>query len=242
MASVYVYWDNSNIFHTAQQVAAIKDGPGDVLALRLQFENLWNLATAKRSVIKGVAVGSVPPEQKEIWRKLKSSTGVSLELYERGAQSGTEQAVDQSLQIHMLRAVLTEEEPQIAVLLTGDGAGILDSKGFFYDLQRMYNKGWGVEVVAWEASCHKGLMKWAGEVGSFVRLEDYYNSVTYIKDGRQAQPLSLVNRKKASPRMLDSQAKLKAAQEQLEAYKKKEREQAVIGVRNHGKKSPKKSK
>ena len=51
---VYVYWDNSNIFHGAQEVVAERNGEGDAYyRLRIDFRNLFQLASADRPVKNG---------------------------------------------------------------------------------------------------------------------------------------------------------------------------------------------
>jgi hypothetical protein len=114
------------------------------------------------------------------------AVGVELELFERGEESGKEQAVDQALQVHMLRAVL-DRPPGVAVLLTGDGSGAHLGKGYFADLKRMHSKGWKVEVLSWNNSCHTGLKEWAKQNGMFVALDDHYESITFIKGLRQSR-------------------------------------------------------
>jgi hypothetical protein len=47
----------------------------------------------------------------------------------------------------MLRALADASDPQIAVLLTGDGQGFEEGAGFHADLERMYQKGWGRGVA-----------------------------------------------------------------------------------------------
>ena len=230
MASIYIFWDNSNIFISAQNVAVTRDGTASRLAVRLQFLNLMKLATCGREVKKSIAVGSIPPEHAEMWKRMERETGLSLELYERGEFSGQEQGVDQCLQTHMLRALADEDNPQIVVLLTGDGAGAIDGVGFLSDLKRLYNKGWGIEVLSWEHSCHRELKKWAEEVGVFVPLDSFYDSITFISGGRTASPLSLVRRKKANVREIVDQekAELRAL---LEKYQQKEKNKKNYGER-----------
>lgn len=183
--SVFIFWDNSNIYVPAQDVAREKDGATTGRDLRINFDHLYELACAGRNVITAVCVGSLPPEMQDLWERLKD-VGVELELFERGEDSDTEQAVDQALQVHMLRATL-DHPPGIAVLLTGDGAGVHDGKGFFADLKRMHSRGWGIEVLSWERACHSGLKEWAKNNGVFVPLESHYESVTYIKGLRSSK-------------------------------------------------------
>ncbi|TYC59696.1 NYN domain-containing protein [Zoogloea oleivorans] len=182
---VCVFWDNSNIYVPAQDVARGRDGATVGRDLRIQFDNLYELARAGRKIVAGVCVGSQPPELKDLWVRLRD-VGVELELFERGEESGKEQAVDQALQVHMLRAAL-DRAPGVAVLLTGDGSGAHLGKGYFADLKRMHSKGWKVEVLSWKDSCHAGLQEWAKKNGLFVALDDYYESITFIKGVRQSK-------------------------------------------------------
>lgn len=184
---VCIFWDNSNIFIPAQDVARERDGPIVGRDLRIQFDALYELARAGRRIVAGVCVGSLPPELQDLWAKLRS-VGVELELFERGRDSGREQAVDQALQVHMLRA-LADRDPAVAVLLTGDGAGHYDGRGYFADLQRMRKRGWQIEVLSWRAACHQRLRRWAEENGRFIPLDDFYPYITFVKGIRNSLKL-----------------------------------------------------
>lgn len=202
MKPVFVFWDNSNIFISAKTVATEREGIDAGYQVRIQFDNLLQLAVANRPFEFAIAVGSVPPPLRHVWNQLERA-GVKVELFERGAMSAREQAIDQALQVHMLRKAFDYNgKPGIAVVLTGDGAGFLDGVGFHADLERMHRRGWGVEVLAWEKTCNTRLRAWAESVGVFVGLEDYYESVTFTEDDkgalRRALPLDLANRKTAS--------------------------------------------
>lgn len=197
MPNVYLFWDNSNIFHSAQNYCQTTREAAQSKGLRISFEALHRLAVAGRTMKRGIAVGSLPPDLQELWSRLSKDTGVKVELYDRGALTGKEQGVDQCLQTHMLRAALDEEEPQVAVLLTGDGKGYLDGVGFHADLERMYKRGWAIEVISWDLACKKELKEWATSVGAYVRLEDYYDQVTFVEGFRKIETMSLTRRAKA---------------------------------------------
>lgn len=191
---VYVFWDNSNVFISAKSVADDFEPPYGRSHVRIHFENLFQLATAGREVAAAVCVGSVPPELETVWRRLESA-GIRVEKYERGEFSGKEQGIDQCLQIWMLRALADSPDPQVAILLTGDGHGFEEGAGFHADLDRMYQKGWAIELVTWEKTCKNRLRQWAKDVGVFVRLEDHYSSVTFLKEGRRrVKPVNLSRR------------------------------------------------
>jgi hypothetical protein len=219
---VYLFWDNSNIFISAKNVGEDREGKTLREAVRIHFMNLYRLAVASRPVGKAVVVGSIPPEQREVWDRMKQDTGIEPELYERGSQSGTEQGTDQCLQIHMRRALSDcKDDPQIAVLLTGDGSGYYVGSGFHADLERLSENGWGIEVVAWETSCARQLKEWAKSVGQFIRLEDYYATVTFTEEIRTATKLNLTSRPRAKPGTSLVKRVQENAERQSEEYKAK---------------------
>jgi len=191
---VLLFIDNSNIFISGKDVADQKEGATARHAFRLEFEHLLELALAGRTLIKAYVVGSIPPEEKTIWERLAAATGVAPELFERGADSGKEQGLDQCLQVNMLRAISDHPEPQIAVLLTGDGSGYDDGAGFHADLERMYNSGWGIEILSWRKSCKRALREWAEKIGTFVALDDHYYSISFLKQGRRSTKVDISNR------------------------------------------------
>ena len=190
MDRVFVYWDNSNIFISAQQVAAEFEGDSARYRVRLQFRHLLELARAGREIEHAIAVGSIPPELRHVWNRLENE-GVTVQLLERGALQGREQRVDQSLQTAMLRGAFDyNRNPGIAVLLTGDGSGFADGVGFHADLQRMRSRGWRVEVLSWRHSCNRSMRKWAEEEGVFIALDDFYDSITFLEPPAPGQPIA----------------------------------------------------
>lgn len=201
VSRVHLFVDNSNIFISAKDVAEKREGRAARGQVRIQFNHLIGLALAGRELGKAFVVGSVPPEQEEVWRQLERATGVAPELYERGKFSGGEQGLDQCLQVHMLRAMSDHaDNPQIAVLMTGDGAGYDDGVGFHADMERMHKSGWGIEVVSWNDHCRRALRDWADKNGVFVALDEYYGSVTFLERVRTASPLDLSSRQLSVPR------------------------------------------
>jgi hypothetical protein len=198
MSRVYVFWDNSNIFVEAKTVAVTKEGLFRANDVRIKVEALHHLAVWSRPVAKTYVVAS---EALEVdLRMVIKRIDAQFEIYERGAKSNTEQAVDAALQVHMLRALVDEPEPCVAVLLTGDGAGHENGVGFRADLERMWKRGWGVEVLSWTKSCDRGLRAWAEKAGAFISLERYYDYITFIEKGRRPVPFPVTGRPIATPR------------------------------------------
>ncbi len=192
MNKTFIYWDNSNIFIGAQQVAREREGADARRRVRVEFRNLLELARAGRKIEHAVAVGSVPPELRHVWNRLENE-GVDVQLLERGALEGREQGVDQTLQTAMLRDAFDHNgTPGTAVLLTGDGAGFVDGVGFHADLTRMHARGWRIEVLSWRHSCNRRMREWAEQAENckFVTLDDFYESITFLELPAPGQPLA----------------------------------------------------
>ena len=187
---VFIYWGNSNILISAQEVAVEREGEAVRFRVRIHFRNLLELAHARRDVEHATAVGSIPPELRHVWNRLENE-GVTVQLLERGAVQGREQGVDQALQTVMLRDGFDcNGTPGIAVMLTGDGAGFHDGVGFHADLERMRRRGWDVEVLSWRHGCNRRMREWAEENGKFIALDDFYDSVTFLESAAPGQPLA----------------------------------------------------
>ena len=186
MNGVFIYWDNSNIFHEAQRLAELRnEGVNARYRVRINFDNILRLAHADRSLEKAIAAGSVPPEMRQLWNRMESN-GVEVRLFDRGEAGRGEQDVpDWVLQLRMLEDALDYNgDPGIAVLLTGDGAGYSEGAGFHSTLERMHKRGWRVEILSWAHSCNQRMRRWAEENGLFIALDDYYESLTFMEPSR----------------------------------------------------------
>ena len=192
MDKVFIYWDNSNIFHEAQRLAEERNnGPDARYRVRINFSNMLRLAHADRPVERAYAAGSVPPEMRQLWNRLESQ-GVEVHLFNRGTAGSPEQEMpDRVLQLRMLEDGWDYNgTPGIVSLLTGDGAGYVEGAGFHRTLERMHNRGWRVEILSWAHSCNQRMRQWALENGAFVALDDFYDSVTSLEPSRPGQPLA----------------------------------------------------
>ena len=193
MDSVFIYWDNSNIFHEAQRFTEEHDeGPNARYRVRIHFDSMLRLAHADRPIERAVAAGSVPPEMRQLWNRLESR-GVEVSLFDRGSRErGEQETPDQILQLRMLEDALDYNgDPGIAVLLTGDGAGYLQGAGFHRTLERMHKRGWRVEILSWAHSTNQRMRRWAEENGVFVALDDFYEAVTYMEPSRPGFELAM---------------------------------------------------
>ena len=183
MDKVFIYWDNSNIFHEAQRLAEEHNhGPDARYRVRINFANMLRLAHADRPVERAYAAGSVPPEMRQLWNRLESQ-GVEVHLFNRGnIGSGEQEMPDRVLQLRMLEDGWDYNgTPGVVALLTGEGAGYLEDAGFHRTLERMHNRGWRVEILSWAHSCNQRMRHWAQENGVFVALDDFYESVTFLE-------------------------------------------------------------
>ena len=181
MNGVFVYWDNSNIFHAAQDLAEERNGDANARQrVRINFENLLRLAHADRPLTKAVAAGSIPPALANLWNNLHRA-GVEVHLYDRGEPGrGEQETPDRWLQLRMLEDTVDYiDNPGTVVLLTRDGAGYNDGRGFHRTLERMRGRGWQVELLSWVHSCNRRMRDWVEENGVFVPLDDYYKAVTF---------------------------------------------------------------
>ena len=193
MERVFIYWDNSNIFHEAQRFAVERgEGDGARYRVRIHFENMLSLARAERPLEKAYAAGSVPPEMRQLWNRLEGQ-GVNVYLFDRGGSARSEQEVpDRWLQLRMLEDALDySETPGIVVLLTGDGAGYLEGAGFHATLERMHERGWRMEILSWAHATNQRMRRWAEANGIFVALDDFYEAISFMEPSRPGFELAL---------------------------------------------------
>ena len=192
MDGVFIYWDNTNIFHEAQRLAEeCEVGPDARYRVRTNFDSMLRLAHADRPMRHAVAAGSVPPAMRQLWNRMESM-GVEVKLFDRGSPEGPEQDMpDRLLQLRMLEDALDNNgNPGIVVLLTGDGAGYLEGAGFHSTLERMHKRRWRVEILSWAHSCNQRMRRWTEENGVFVALDDFYEAVTYVEPSRPGLELA----------------------------------------------------
>ena len=186
MDHAFIYWDNSNIVHEVQRLAEERgEGSGARYRVRIHFDNLLRLAHADRPMQKAVAAGSLPPEMRQLWNRMERA-GVEGHLIDRGTPDRGEQEMpDSILQLRLLEDALDfNGDPGIVVLLTGDGAGYLEGAGFQSTLERMYDRGWRVEILSRAHSTNQSMPQWAEANGVFVALDDFYRSITFMNPSR----------------------------------------------------------
>lgn len=182
-----IFWDNSNIWLVGRNVCARRE-PGDESGFRIHFAHLFDFIVNGRPVHYAYVAGSIPPNNDPLWQRFEN-LGVDVEKQERGQGTGGEVAVDDVLQLAMANRVLDVQPPQTMVLLTGDGSGYTDGRGFIKQLERGHGHGWGIEVVSWDAGCNRHLKRFAEQNGTYRSLEPVYEKVTFINNKRWADPV-----------------------------------------------------
>ena len=180
-----VFWDNSNIWLVGRNVCRERE-PGDESAFRIQFARLLDFVLDGRLLDYAFVGGSIPPSNDELWRRFES-LGIDVDRQERGQDTGREIAVDEAIQLAMANRVLDASPAGTAVLLTGDGSGYVDDKGFIKQLERAHNHGWAIELVSWDAGCNRYLREFANRNGTYRSLETVYKKVTFVNNKRWAE-------------------------------------------------------
>lgn len=179
---VCLYVDNSNVFHEGQRFATTVKGEPRA-DFRLYFKNFMKLVVAGRKVAEVVWAGSIPPGNDDLWTYLEG-LGIKPDLIPR-ADSGENETVDHKIQLRMHRhARKYKASPGTMILATGDGKGYFKEEGFLYDVEGFVQDGWNIEVVSWDHSCHGELKKFAVKHGKYIKLDDYYEKISFVKGGR----------------------------------------------------------
>ena len=203
--NVFIYWDNSNIFHAAQWLAKEREqAPDASYRIRVSLPALYKLAHADRPVTESIVSGMVQSGEKLLQAQFKKLCMKVVLIEQADTSQGEQEVPDLILQFEMMRNWLEyKRTPGTAVLLTGDGAGYSTGVGFHKMLELMHEYHWKVEVLSWEHTCNKRMREWVEQNGVFVALDNFYESITYLEPSdeedtpapaRRATPLDLSQR------------------------------------------------
>jgi hypothetical protein len=192
-----IYVDNSNVFIGGQETAKARNEEGHLL--RIAFSNFLFLITAGTMNFEELVwAGSGDAETGEIFHGLKER-GVDVQIIPR-SEGGEHETVDNAMQLAMYRhARKYRDFAGTMVLCSGDGKGADEEKGFLHDLMNFVDDGWRLELYSWDKACSQALKDFANNHGEYIPLDEYYESITFIKDGRPALPVKLRSLKKAGP-------------------------------------------
>jgi len=175
---VHVFWDGNNIFGGAERAAKARGEPGYPRS-RVYFKHLAELVLKGRPMRQGWMNGNIPPPTDEVWTYAER-LGFKLALSRR-TDDGREGRLDETLREKMLATFFDYSDVGTIAVLTGDGAGHHESQGFFANMKRLNDHGWDIEPYSWDCQCHGAMREWAKKHGTYTALEDYFESVTFLK-------------------------------------------------------------
>jgi hypothetical protein len=180
---MHIFWDNSNIYWSAQKAAPTLSPNDPPIRVRVYFRNLIGLVTQGRHIDKAFVAGSVPPPGDDVWRYMAQSGVGRPVLYERVARAdGTtyEQGVDERILLAISNALL-DDQPGVIALLTGDGAEAEAGVSFTASVRRAAKQGWQVELYSWGSSLSGALRTEVANMGGRVVLLDrFYPCITFV--------------------------------------------------------------
>lgn len=178
---VCIYVDNSNIYIGGQDAARARHEESTLL--RIAFHNFLYLIThGTMAFDEMVWAGSGTHEIEEIFHNMRGE-GVDIHIIPR-TEGGEHETVDEAIQLCMYRkAHKYRHSPGTIILCTGDGKGYHEEKGFLYDVKGFIEDGWKLILFSWDANCHHSLKHFAQTHGHYVKLEDHYREITFLKDG-----------------------------------------------------------
>lgn len=181
---ISLFWDNSNIWLVGRNVCAKRE-PRDEDDFRIHFANLLSYVRRDRKMSYAFVAGSIPPSSDPLWKRFES-LGITVEKQERGL-SGHEVAVDGAIQLAIAHRLLDIQNHETVVLLTGDGAGYNEGRGFITSLERVVRRGCKIEVVSWDAGINKNLRAFSEQKGRYISLEPAYEKITFLNNKRWAK-------------------------------------------------------
>lgn len=189
---VYFFLDFSNLAVNASYLASrFGDGLLRGQDVRLSSTNLRLFVQRNRQWGNGYAAAALSDQQSRIKHHFELQ-GIRFDIFERGEITGTEQNVDERIQLEMYRLNDSGCQKGTVVLATGDGAGFRRGEGFLRILTTLHQSGFAVEVMSWRHSFNKVLKTWATAHGRAIELNDYYYDLTFVQGGRQAtHPIEL---------------------------------------------------
>jgi len=181
--TMQIFWDNSNIYISAQKSASALNPSDPPSRVRVYFRNLIALVARGRQIDNAFVAGSIPPPGDEVWRFMAQSGVGRPVLYERVLGPGGtsyEQGVDERILLGISNALL-DEAPGTMALLTGDGAEQEVGVSFTASVRRAAKLGWQIELYSWERALSGALRSEVNAAGGRVILLDgFYPSITFV--------------------------------------------------------------
>ncbi|MDP8237956.1 MAG: NYN domain-containing protein [Candidatus Hatepunaea meridiana] len=203
--NVHIFWDNSNIWGGATDVAADKEPQVPWYAIRVYWEHIYDLVLKDRNALTKKMAGSVPPQAANLW-PYAEKMGFDVKLLKRvlnGAGTMREQAVDEMLHLSIADTILERTGPETIILLSGDGNESNTGTSFPQHLRYALKRNWKVEVYSWSLPLNyrkfNQLRDEFPDLVEIIELDSYYFSLTFVQEivssvpGRKVEPISKVN-------------------------------------------------
>lgn len=201
---VHLFLDFSNIAIGAKDLAA-EQGDGWLRKhdVRLHLQNFRHFVQRDRNWGSGYAAAGL--HAGEAIKARAEAAGIRFDVCERGNRTNTEQGVDEMIQSKMTQLLLprlglSDPNPGVIALATGDGNGHLEGSGFLPLLQGFHRLGFQIEVLSWRHSLNPALGDWAAQHGQVIELDDWYRELTFVECGRPARSAHELLRKLAMRR------------------------------------------
>ena len=186
--AVHVFWDNSNIWISLQNLCRKKDNTPPA-AVRVYLKNLDDYVIRGRKTGEKVIAGSYPPECEELLRSAQQLGYNTKFLHRIDDTNGMrEQGVDMHLQLRMSLAVNKGMDNEVMAVLTGDSHVDSDSDTSFIEvIEIALKKGWTVEVYAVNGclseKAYQPLKEKYGPLLQIEYIDDIYEEITFVVAG-----------------------------------------------------------
>ncbi|MEI7606013.1 MAG: NYN domain-containing protein [Rhodospirillaceae bacterium] len=178
---VYIFIDDSNIFFTAMNyIWPTMEGFQHETAgqFGINAAGLIDVVANGRHTWRCYVAGSNAPGRDQFWQHYRSA-GAEVDVHQRD-EHGCETTVDAAIQAKIIDVLNSQSTPGTIVLVTGDGNGFRDGKGFIPTLMAAHKRGWKFEVVAWDYGCNPTLREYATQFGIFRSLDPAFDQVTFV--------------------------------------------------------------
>ena len=178
---VNIFIDDSNIHHIAknfllqQQKVLQLD---TVERFGIYVPGLITVVANGREISRCYVAGSNAPGRDQFWQDYRNA-GAEVDVHLRN-EHNQETTVDEAIQAKIIDLLNSQKTPGTIVLVTGDGNGLREGKGFIPTLMAAHKRGWRIEVVAWGYGCNPTLRSYATQFGIFRSLDPDFDQVTFI--------------------------------------------------------------
>ncbi|GBB89602.1 hypothetical protein RclHR1_16330004 [Rhizophagus clarus] len=179
--SVSIFIDNSNLFIEGAKIVGQLENVPDVYSnSRSDIEFYVDHGLLVTTVLRGrklrnaFIIGSIPSENDTLWARARDH-GCEVTTYERNA-SNKEKKADVKLVCYAMRTLFTKTGSTI-LIIAGDG-------DYCPLVEEAKKENWKVETWFWDGSnlplFPTGMNAGLKNISSYVSLDDYYKSFTYI--------------------------------------------------------------